>query len=103
MAEKAILDKHYGKKKKFTNAVNVMKKVVKNIDKEVEKTSKEDQQQLIAKFNQRTVKIVLKRLTQQEIDRYSRKTEKHTRKTLRSRKTENHPRMTLRSRKNVNK
>lgn len=48
---------------------------------------KSDQQRLIEKFKQKTIKIVLRPLTQKEIDQHLRKKEPQTfRMTLRSRK-----------------
>lgn len=77
-AEKPILNQHYGKKKKFTNAVNVMKKVLKNIDKEKAEEKqkakeKKEQEKSVGTFNQRAVTIFLTRLKEEEIVRWSSK------------------------------
>lgn len=81
-AEKHILDKFYGRNKRFTNAVNNMKKVQQNIVKEKEHkrteqmsinktTQKDEQQQLIERVQRRTIKIVLNRLKPKEIEKWA--------------------------------
>lgn len=69
IAEKPILTKYFGKQKRFTNAVNVMKKIIRNVEKE--SNDEIEKQRLIKLVNQKVLKIVLKRLTPEEIERYS--------------------------------
>lgn len=67
-AEKPILNKFYGKQKKFTNAVNEMKKIIRNVQKEADEI---ENQRLIKLVNQKVLKIVLIKLTPEEIERKS--------------------------------
>lgn len=93
-AEKHILDEFYGRTKRFTNAVNQMKKVQQSIseEKELKRTNrmkthtKDDQQQsFIEKVQQRTIKIVLTRLKPEEIDKWTSKRPKSFAMVLRKR------------------
>lgn len=104
-SEKSILDKHYGKTKRFTIAVNKMKTVLRNIDKEARLISSQqtidvppsndddahsakDQEakptetlndvDWMKEINRKQIKIILTRLTQSEIDHYCRKKENKT-------------------------
>lgn len=79
-AEKQILDKFYGRTKKFTNAVNQLKRVLRNLDEEKnkERTEREEakkrndeQRKLIEKVKQRTIKIVLTKLKPEEIEKWT--------------------------------
>lgn len=85
-AEKHILDKFYGRTKRFTNAVNEMKTVLQNMSKEKEKEREEEknrkkrarankkddeQRRLIERVSQRVVKIVLTKLKPDEIESWA--------------------------------
>lgn len=67
-AEGPILNKFYGKQKKFTNAVNVMKKIIQNVQKESDEI---ENQRLVKLVNRRVLKIVLVKLTPEEIEQQS--------------------------------
>lgn len=96
-AEKHILDKFYGRTKKFTYAVNEMKTVLQNLDKEknaerTERTKRtvaeerhKKQQKLIEKVKQRTIKIMLTKLKPEEIKKWSPKPPKSFSMVLRKR------------------
>lgn len=96
-AEKQILDKFYGRTKKFTNAVNEMKKTMLNMEKEKEKKRMQRDQEREKKQPTKThaeqqkvvrgesYKIVLKRLTPKEIAKWSPKPPKSFGMVLRKR------------------
>lgn len=67
-AEEPILNQFYGKQKRFTNAVNIMKRIIRNVQKEADEI---ENQRVIKFVNQKTLKIVLKKLTPEEIERCS--------------------------------
>lgn len=68
IAEKPILQKYFGKQKRFTNAVNVMKRIVRNVQKEADKI---ETARLIKMVNRKVLKVVLTKLTLEEIEQYS--------------------------------
>lgn len=68
IAEQPILKKFYGKQKRFTNAVNEMKIVIRNVQKEADANENE---RLIKLVNQKVLKVVLNKLTLEEIERHS--------------------------------
>lgn len=78
--EKPILDKHYGRTKRFTNAVNQMKAVLKNIAKDQEQKRTErmryanrddEQRKLIESVQRRNIKIILTKLKPEEMEKWS--------------------------------
>lgn len=78
-AEKPILTKFHGKTKRFTEAVDLMKKVLHNIDKEAKKNDeKMKRKEKEAEYNKRVEKIkrnpghvVLSKLKPIEIDKWT--------------------------------
>lgn len=96
-AEKQILDKFYGRTKRFTNAVDQMKKVLQNLAKEknkkrrererkqAKKKDDEQQQQLIERVKRRTIKIILTKLKPAEIEKWTSKPTKSFSMVLRKR------------------
>lgn len=72
-AEKPILDKFYGKTKRFTKAVDQMKTVLRNIDKEAEnmkvKKKEAELNKRISHIKQNPGNIILTRLKPIEIER----------------------------------
>lgn len=78
IAEQPILKKYYGKQKRFTNAVDEIKRVIRNIEHEADEirnkqkdADKSETQRLIRLVNQKVLKIVLSKLTFEEIEQHS--------------------------------